>query len=526
MNPSGRKTGEAITAGIILGCVLTWASTSFGLTWDETIYFQFSETIRDWFLHHRSFDPASLATYWGYSNYHNPHPPFMKIINAVGISVFSGTIPFPASYRLAHIIYISGCFALAWRLLRASFSGPMTAAAIGLVCLQPRVFGHLLIAATDSPVAMSWLVLTLIAWRLDQTPVTTHRPLLRGLLFLFLGIASATKITGFMVIFPLAAYFLVQKNFRECWWLVRAALFALLFVLLVSPSQWAHPLSAVGNYLTAPLLRSQQAISSFYLGRLYTFYLPWHYFPVMTAVTCPLAILLLFSGFLYFRKIPRHGLFRAIFFPLCFWLIIGHLPATPKHDGIRQLLSFYPFLGLLSWFGLRGWQWRLQQASSFPGQRLLQISLAPVILLLLVAGILRCHPFELSYYNSLIGGIRGAEKKGFEMSYYLEAIHPQFIGRLGPFLNNGKTISMLPPWPPLLEQYARHGLLTGEYTVSDDTGVRPDYLLILRRRGYVDDTLYTKVIPRLEVTYNGVSLAKFCAAAQSPTNTREDSGLP
>ena len=68
----------------------------------------------------------------------------------------------------------------------------------------------------------------------------------------------------------------------------------------------------------------------------------------------------------------------------------------------------------------------------------------------------------------------------------------------------------MPPWPLLLNQYAQHGVLTGNFSVATlGTGATIDYLLILRRRGYVSDALYKAVTPLEEVTYNGVSLVKF-----------------
>ena len=517
------KTIEAISLWLLLTFILARASNGFGLTWDETSYFLFSDTIRDWFLNHRSFDRSSLAVYWGYSTYHNPHPPFMKVLNALVSPLFVDRLPFPTSYRMANILYVSGCLALSWRLLRASFSFIMTLAALGFVCLQPRLFGHLMIAATDSPVAMSWLALTLIAWRLVRTPVPAHRPVLRFCLFAILAMAGATKITGFMVVAPLAVYFLSQRNFRECGWLALAALFALAFVPLVSPHLWSHPLTAVSDYLFYPLRRSQEAISTFYLGRIYKFYLPWHYFFVMTAVTFPVILLVLLSGLIHIRKIAHDGLLPAVAIPLGFWLIIAHLPATPKHDGIRQLLSLYPFLGLLSWFGLAGWQWRLREMRGGKNDRLLQTGLVPVILMLLAAGVIRCHPFELSFYNPLIGGIRGAEKRGFEMSYYLEAVHPDFIRTIDPYLVDGARVYMVPPWPQLLYRYKKHGLLTGDFTVVESrTGPRPDYLLIMRRRSYVNDALYTKITPTREVSWKGVSLVKFCQTPRRPGSQLED----
>ena len=34
------------------------------------------------------------------------------------------------------------------------------------------------------------------------------------------------------------------------------------------------------------------------------------------------------------------------------------------------------------------------------------------------------HPYELSYYNELIGGPRGAWARGFELTYWYDAFNP------------------------------------------------------------------------------------------------------
>ena len=182
-----RQHIEAFLVFFSLTTLLVLASRTFGLTWDESIYFQFSDSIRTWFLHDRSFDPETIAAYWSYSDYHNPHPPFMKILGAISSHWFGDALPYPTAYRLANILYVSACLAVVYRLLAPRFSTPAALAAIGLAAFQPRVFGHLLIAGTDSPVAMSWLVLPLIAWRLQQAPPRSRRVILRILLSFFSG---------------------------------------------------------------------------------------------------------------------------------------------------------------------------------------------------------------------------------------------------------------------------------------------------------------------------------------------------
>ena len=51
------------------------------------------------------------------------------------------------------------------------------------------------------------------------------------------------------------------------------------------------------------------------------------------------------------------------------------------------------------------------------------------------------HPFELSYYNKLIGGPRGAWNAGFELSYWYDAFTPEAIADIQAKLPEGAWIS-------------------------------------------------------------------------------------
>ncbi|MFP4446164.1 MAG: glycosyltransferase family 39 protein [Desulfosudaceae bacterium] len=510
MSSYHRQHIETVLVFFSLTMLLVLSSRTFGLTWDESIYFQFSDSIRTWFLHDRSFDPETIAAYWSYSDYHNPHPPFMKILGAISSHWLGDALPYPTGYRLANILYVSACLAVACRLLAPRFSTPAALAAIAFAAFQPRVFGHLLIAGTDSPVAMSWLVLTLIAWRLQQAPPGSRRMVLRILLFFFLASASATKITGLLVVLPLAFYLLVHRNWREFAWLSGAAVFALLFVVAVWPPQWHHPLSGLAKYLWYPLTRSEMSISAVYLDKIHQFHLPWHYFLVMTAATVPVIIFICLVGLFFIQRRDHHGLLRALLFPVLFWLIIVHLPATPRHDGVRQFVSFYPLLGLLAWLGLLSLIHRLKPAFLFPSLLHPGRIIPGVAAIILFFQTATAHPYELSWYNVLMGGLPGAEKRGMEITYYLEAANQPFIRYIDPFLDNGATVQTHPPWPLLLQSYARHGLLTGNFSILSSEHAAPaDYLLIFRRRGYVDDAFYKRLRPVAEVTCQGVSLVKF-----------------
>ena len=167
-------------------------------------------------------------------------------------------------------------------------------------------------------------------------------------------------------------------------------------------------------------------------------------------------------------------------------------------------------LGLLAWLGLLALIHRFKPAS-FSSSRLHPGRIIPgIAAIFLFFQTATAHPYELSWYNALMGGLPGAEKRGMEITYYLEAANQPFIRYIDPFLENGATVQTHPPWPLLLESYARHGLLTGNFSVlSAESAAPADYLLIFRRRGYVDDTFYQNLRPVAEVTCQGVSLVKF-----------------
>lgn len=56
--------------------------------------------------------------------------------------------------------------------------------------------------------------------------------------------------------------------------------------------------------------------------------------------------------------------------------------------------------------------------------------LAALVIVPAAADVVRIHPFELSYYNALIGGPRGAWHRGFELTYWFDAFNSQTLAEL------------------------------------------------------------------------------------------------
>ena len=487
--------------------VLALSSRQIGVVWDEAIYFRSSDRIADWFREGHPLAQPALERAWAYNSFQNPHPPFMKILSAASSHLLGRWLGFPLSYRFAHHLVVAACLALAYGLLRSKVTRAHATVAVAFAFLQPRVFGDLLLATTDGPVAAAWLVLPLLAWRSCSTTGARGKVVLRIGFFLVLGVAAATKFTGILAALPIFVYLLYRRSFREAAYLPAAVLFAIVFTVLVSPDKWRSPLEAALAYLSYPFHRAEIPILSMYLGRTYGFTLPWHYFLVISTVTVPLAVLVALPGLVRWR--PRADAPAvAILFPLVFWMVLAHLPSTPKHDGVRQFLSFYPLLGVLASVGL----WEIFPAADQPASSRSWLSHAAARLAVfaaLVAALCRAHPHELSYYNALIGGIRGAEMRGMEMSYFFESIDPPFLAALDRALRPGLALKMIPPVGQLPVAYRAHGLLNTDFRwLPPDSLEKPDVLVVLRRRALVDDEWYKSLKAVYETKYDGVSLAK------------------
>ena len=66
--------------------------------------------------------------------------------------------------------------------------------------------------------------------------------------------------------------------------------------------------------------------------------------------------------------------------------------------------------------------------------------LAALILAPAAIELARIHPFELSYYNAIIGGPRGAWHRGFELTYWFDAFNDQTLAEINQKLPAGAEI--------------------------------------------------------------------------------------
>ncbi|HET9769098.1 MAG TPA: hypothetical protein VFS60_19800, partial [Thermoanaerobaculia bacterium] len=245
-----------------------------------------------------------------------------------------------------------------------------------------------------------------------------------------------------------------------------------------------------------------------------------HYFFVMSGITMPVVLLALLP-FAALARGERRRLLAPVAFAAGFWLLLVHLPKTPRHDEVRQFLSIYPLLGVIAWIGLQEIVERARAARPRWLTPPVVAAVGALAIVAVAAPLLRAHPHELSDYNALIGGVRGAERAGMELSLYFEAIDDTVLAELSTAARPGETLAMSPLWPPLLESYVQHGRLNSPLTLLPfRSKERPDWALLVRRRYFVDDRLFRDLPAVYRVEYDGVPLVLLVHNAEVTPRTQ------
>jgi hypothetical protein len=228
----------------------------------------------------------------------------------------------------------------------------------------------------------------------------------------------------------------------------------------------------------------------------------------MTAVTVP-ETLLLFSILGVSAIFCSKPLCKVMFlfgFNILFILGLGLFPGAVLHDVNRLMLPVLPYLAAFSGLGFYFCRGMLRKRASGVARQ------AAAVFFVLALGLpaidlIAYHPYELSYYNRLIGGLRGAYRRGMEITYFMDAMNPQFLSYLNDKLSPHAVINAYFS-NTMLEFYQREGRLRRDLRVTN--GAEFDYYIFLNRQSIpaADDPSFARTHPLLEDAFrlNGVPL--------------------
>jgi hypothetical protein len=392
---------------------------SHGVAWDDSIQARYGEDILAYFLslgrNRAATDHELLRMYTALPDLlaaavYSVAPELKHPVRSTVTALF-GLLSVPALFRLA-------------RAVGAQWAGPL--AALGLLTM-PVFFGHAFINSKDLPLAaaFAWAVLALVSFVRAGRDVPWRTTVLCGLgLGLPLTIRPGTWPILMFLFLALAAFANLVERSRLPPLRHAATLVALSWGVMVLLWPWAHgnplanPLAAmaVANAFptVVPVLFDGSVVSSDQLPRRYLLY--------MLGVKTPIALLLLgllgalVGGARILRERASENLGRWVCLlwlvaPLAAWTLL-----TPNiYDGVRHFLFVLPALAL--WAGV-GAVWAMDALGT---SRLGYRSSAALVVLLLafpVGDLIRLHPYEMTYFNRIVGGTRGAADR-FETDYWV-----------------------------------------------------------------------------------------------------------
>jgi 4-amino-4-deoxy-L-arabinose transferase-like glycosyltransferase len=422
----GRVHWLALT--FILGFVVLGAVTlpKYGLTWDEGLgnlffgerychyfatldpaYLDFQKT--DLAIHQRPFNLA-LSPFR-----HRPYefPPLADTVSAAAMELLAYRLPWLDPVDAFHLPKILLCGLLLWVLFafaRRRF-GPWTAlGAVVLLASYPRFWGDMHFNPKDVPetVFFSLTIIALVAWWRQPS---WKRALGAGLGW---GCALATKAN--------AAFVPVILLLAAVPWRLRP---------WPGSGTWTHARRYAGHYalMVASALAVHVATWPYLFAnpwRLFSYYsyintrarggtVGWNWDALwQTFATMPEVMVALFLMGIVLAIRLRHSANGALLRLLVVWAAVPilrtSLPGTINFDGIRHFQEFLPPACLLAaiatsfiiaWLGQR-----------WPARRWLGVGVVGLIVCANLAWIVaRYAPYEHLYFNSLVGGLAGANRK-------------------------------------------------------------------------------------------------------------------
>jgi hypothetical protein len=525
-----KPLATGLLAGFITFALLFATAGSIGVAWDEPIYSEAAERAARWFgLFLRGefaqmIDPYTFGISWGLVN---EHPPLLRMLNGLGWALTRDWLPAPLVHRLGSIALAALSLGVVVGVTSSRRGARVAFFAGAALIAMPRLFLHMHLGVLDFALAAIWIMGTLIFYgEMDkihqQVSFPTWRPAPTSAFVAgtWLGLGLLTKINAVLLL-PYWGIWLLcyRRTWRHLLTFALALPLGLLVLVAGWPWIWKDPIGGLWHWVE--FFRVHFEIRQWFAGQLYLdtpLYLP----PVMVLITTPVLLILLAAvGIARGEKErgPQAGAARDArrgivddwtgLHLLGLTTVLGYyaLPFTPIHDQDRLLLPAFVHLAILSGDGFDWlWSW-LEPRLPLRGRLIVSLQVGTGIVLLLPGLVqsTRLHPYQLAYYNELVGGVAGARRLDLETIYFATT-YEYFLPDLDHLPANAKIWVMPNSWD-VLYYYQLHGLLRRDLVVLrppgwgsfyDDQGVPfaiggladADYALIERRQ-----TSFNNVLP-------------------------------
>ncbi len=244
------------------------------------------------------FGLPALEYFWPFAREEpHGHPSFYALVGLIG-DVLTPSRAVLARSRLGPMLVFAlvGGAVYAFMARRSGIWAGL--AASGAWSLQPRLFAHAHFAHYDALLTSLWMA-AILAFTLavDRPADAPRRPrwawtLAFGVL---LGCAAGTKLTGWFLAFPFAAWALIYRDRRAALALLVGVVVAAVTLYAMVPPWWSNPVDGVERFLRSNLTRSRTTrIPTLFLGRVILTpkdSLPWYNTLAWTFFVTPVGFL-------------------------------------------------------------------------------------------------------------------------------------------------------------------------------------------------------------------------------------------
>ena len=531
MNPTAsgesRTSRRLIPLALFFGTLLLVGATlkDYGVTWDEPPYFHATDLHMGWITGfvetaaqsdlQKSLDDQSIKEAWHWNPYNVPHPPFSRIVSGFAHTVASPFLDNFSAYRVGPALFFAVLVTVMFVWMRELFGTATGLFSALATVLTPNLFGHAHFAVTDLPLATMWFLTAYCFWK---GLASWKWSVILGVVW---GLALSTKFPAVLIVVPLVLWAHLFHRDRYSNNLVALLFLGPAVMVATQPYLWHQTGLRVLEFVYEGISRGYRPETNFavffFNQTLFSNQLPWYYPFFIVGVTTPEPILFLalvgIASLLWNRE--QRSAVVLFLGNAAFVMMLGLMPGAVLHDGVRQMLSALPFIAALAgagFYALAGGVQRLaQRGSASPSIGNLRIKIAAIVLVLFcfspALDLYLSHPFQLSFYNRLVGGIRGAYASGLETTYFMEAFTPAFLQTLNEKIPANASINASFA-NFMFVLYQKQGLLRPDINITIDSDF--DYLVLLNRRSaltprrrYLIDTTSN---PYISVTLAGVPL--------------------
>ena len=518
----------------------------YGLSWDEPLFYDYGESLGYAYNPVNWFSPDfDLSKSYGSSgdDHKNRGPAYLVLARTpVGLLESLGVDSASAWHLVNFLTFLLGVYfvyrlSLRWMGEWASFG------AAALFSTQPLLWGHAFINPKDMPFLVFFTGALLFGFEMADAINDEKKSVKRkfgsvALAAFFLGIATSIRILAPLAGILAGIYALTQYVARSkqasprlkpfILHLSSFILLSILFMLASWPYLWESP---VKNFFQVFLFMSENptGLQVLFNGEIYrAFELPRHYLPTLLAITLsePVWPLFIFGlGTAIWKTIiplrnrlptsdsrpptPNHQL------PTDYWLTLTAflIPSLyvialrpPMYDGFRHFLFILPPIFVTAGLGFQSILNGLERIRPQTTSRLC-VGIICIILVVNIVPAANLHPFEYTYYNSLVGGTGGAFRI-YETDYWLTCYKQavEQVNMLGPanlFVHRETYIATT---------YAANGLNVFEERGNLKNIRSGDYILVNSRTNE-DRKTFHDAPAVIEVGRDG---AIFCVVKQVP----------